>query len=462
MIWSYAFYRYELCILAIIIFTFSLWLTFYLRFIQVRYFRYAWSILFDKINQHLDLGEISQIQALSLGLSGTIGIANIAIVSAAIIIAGPGSVLWLIISAFLGMSMKFCESTLGQKFRLFINHQIYIGGPMVTLERLLDDSPSKENEVSQFFKKKLIRLVTNVYSISLLIIILIFGNLFQINQLVDIFQTYDDSLFIDIKYLPFLLMFLIISLVWNGKYNRLGYFLARVIPIAFSTYIVFSIAIVLLNFDKLLDVVILIFKDAFFITNHGYENLFIFTIGILLGMISHESGLGVSSIAHASAKARYPVRQGLIAMLEPFIDTMLICLLTALVLLIALDDGFMPSGYSSLNIKLAFVHFIPWFSVWFDIIMTLLTLSCLVSCYFYSGKIIQYIFNFKLSIYTLFFYFLLLYSGTQIYLVDLLPIVVFILPFVVIPNVISILLYAKDLKKDLIAYLTNLDDSFAS
>ncbi|MDG2348719.1 MAG: alanine:cation symporter family protein, partial [Gammaproteobacteria bacterium] len=177
-------------------------------------------------------------------------------------------------------------------------------------------------------------------------------------------------------------------------------------------------------------------------------------------LISHESGLGISSIAHASAKTDYPVRQGLIAMLEPFIDTILICFLTALVLLMAMDNGFLPIGYASLNVKLAFEYFIPWFGPLFNFIMILMTLSCLVSCYFYVGKLIQYIFNCKLSIYTLTGYCLIMYFGMKLALVDLLPITILLMPLVILPNLVCILIYAKEIKKDLVVFLTNLDDSF--
>ena len=460
MIWTHVFFRYELCATAILIFAFSLWLTIYFRCIQIKCFKYAWRSLFLKINQHFDLGELTQSQALTLGLSGTIGIANIAIVSIAIIFAGPGSILWLLLSAFFGMSLKFCEATLGQKFRLIKNDQLCVGGPMVTMSKLLEQNSHNNKSAFNYFQSKSIKYIATIYSISLLVLIVIFGNIFQINQLVNVFSIQSQFNFFNPDYVPLVVIALLVSLVWNGKYNRLGYFLLRVVPFAFCAYIIFSLVIVLLNLDRLLDILIMIWLDAITWTANGYDNLFIFTIGTLMGLISHESGLGISSIAHASAKTDYPVRQGLIAMLEPFIDTVLICFLTALVLLMAMDSGFLPIGYAALNVKLAFEYFIPWFGPLFNFIMMLMTLSCLVSCYFYVGKLIQYIFNCKLSIYTLTGYCLIMYFGMKLTLVDLLPITILLMPLVILPNLVCILIYAKEIKKDLVVFLTNLDDSF--
>lgn len=460
MIWSHVFFRYELCFIALIVFIFSLWLTLYLRFIQIRYFSHAWSLLNSKIKKSFDLGEISQAQALTLGLSGTIGIANIAVVSACIVIAGPGSIFWLIVSAIVGMTIKFCEATLGQKFRIEKNNHIFIGGPMVTLDRSLDEGQFKNPFISKKIKKVGVDIISIAYTLSLLIIILIFGNLFQMNQLGDIFKDEYTLSLIQINHLPYMVIFLIMTLVWNGKFNRLAYFVARVIPVAISIYIIFCLSIILVNLDRFLDLIVVIFKDAFTIRANGYDNLFVFVIGILLGMVSHESGLGISSIAHASARVRYPVHQGFIAMLEPFIDTILICFCTAFVLLIAMEQGFQPTGFSSLNVKLAFEFFIPWFGLPFNLIMTLLTLSCLVSSYFYVGKLIQYLLSINLSLYTLLIYSVLIYVGAFVQIIDLIPIILYVLPFVILPNLACIAMNIKDLRKDIIVYLTNLDDSF--
>lgn len=457
MIWSHIFFRYELCVLAIVTFVFGMWLSLYLRFMQVRYFKHAWSNLKAKIDQKIDVGEISQAQALTLGLSGTIGIANISIVSACIIIAGPGSVFWLLLSAFFGMSIKFCEATLGQKYRLLKNNQFYIGGPMVTLDRLLNDTVAENNR----FKKYSIHLISTLYTVSLICIILTFGNLFQINQLLDLFYNEGYIAASFIQYVPYALILLIVSLVWNGKFNRLAYFIARIIPLAIITYLIFSVAIIILNLDRLLDIFIIILTDAFTFKGQGYDNLFVFVIGVLLSMISHESGLGISAIAHASAKARYPVKQGFIAMLEPFIDTILICFITSIVLLMALDQGFLPVGYTAMNIKFAFEFFIPWFGSIFNLIMTLLTLSCLISCYFYLGKLIQYMININLSIYTMILYCILIYLGSKIELVNILTLIIWLVPLVIIPNILTIAMHVKEIKQDLVIYFTNLDDGFS-
>lgn len=455
MLWSYAFFRYELCSVAIVTFLFSIVITIYLRFLQIDQLKHSWFLLKTRVNAHLEQGEISQAQALTLGLSGTIGIANISVVAACIIIAGPGSIFWLILSAFFGMSLKFCEATLGQKHRLCNENELYIGGPMVVLDKLLDEDKKSSSHLKTLFLK----CITVLYTLSLLGIILFFGNLFQVNQLLDVLQENTLLTINFIQYLPYVLIFLIISLVWNGKFNRLAYFIARIIPIAILTYLSFCFAIILLNLDQLIDIFIIILKDAFTLRNQGYDNLFVFVIGVLLGMISHESGLGISAIAHSSARSAYPVRQGFIAMLEPFIDTILICFLTAIVFLMAIEQGFLPIGYSSLNIKLAFEFFIPWFGVIFDIIMLLLTLSCLISCYFYSGKLMQYLFNARISIYTMIVYCGLIYLGTNVELIEFLPAMVWLIPFVIVPNLIIIGLNIKDIKKDLVVYFTNLDDS---
>lgn len=459
MIWSQVLFRYEFSILSVIIFTFSLWLTFYFRWIQYRYFKHAWCILFSRYNEVLDSGEISQTEALTLGLSGTIGIANIALVSTAIIGAGPGIVFWLLCSAFLGMCIKFIEATLGQKYRYIKNSQYYIGGPMVTFQNLLtynNEGSSKFNR----YKNISIQFISQLYAISLVGIIIIFGNIFQVSQAMDIITNHYQIIEVYYDYIPYLLCALLVGLIWKGKYNRLAYFLAKVLPFILLIYILFSVTIILQHLDRIMDILILIIRDAFG-TNHDWSTrILVFVVGTMMGMISHESGLGISSIAHASAQTRHPIRQGLVAMIEPFIDTICISFTTAMVLLLAIDQGFIPDGYSSINIKNAYLFFIPWFGPLFNGLVLLLTLACLVSSYFYIAKLMNYLFKIKISIYTLCLFCILILITPMIELSWTIPFIKVIAPLVIIPNLISLLVNAKKIKQDLLAYLSNLEDGF--
>lgn len=462
MIWSVVFFKYELCLLAVLVFLFSIWLTVSLNFVQVRCFRLAWITLFEKINKAVDMGEISQAQALTLGLSGTVGVANIAIVSFCIVLAGPGTIFWLILSAFLGMSIKFSEATLGQKYRYIQHHQFYIGGPMVTLSRLFQEQPNLKSRNNFITLKKISRFVGILYALTLLCMVIILGNLFQVNQIINIFNQHNLFNFNYSFSMPIILIIAMVMLAWNGKFNRLAYFLARVIPFIITLYLVISLSITLLYFDRVLDILVLIVRSAFSSNQSWESNAFIFVVGVLLGMVSHESGLGISAIAHASAKTHSPVKQGLVAMLEPFIDTILVCFLTAMVLLIAMDQGFKPNDYLAVNIKLAFIYLIPWTGILFNVIMLMLAISCLISCYFYVGKLMQYLFNVRLSIMTLFLYCVLIYLSAELDLAKLSSIILYLLPFVIIPNLFTIGMNIRNLKHDLVIYQSCLDDGLSN
>jgi AGCS family alanine or glycine:cation symporter len=444
-IWHQLVFRAELITLSLMIFMFSLWLSYTLRWVQFRSFKLAWRVLFERAQKLKDIHQLSQFEALSMGLSGTLGVGNITVVASVVLLAGPGSVFWLIVSACLGMSFKFCEATLGQKYRSMQANLMAIGGPMVTLNSLL--SSGKQNGSSNGFKG-----VIYVNAIAMLLIVLMLGNCLQVSQMHYLLQHNNEIFFNQDYAIDFVILTVFILIVYGHGWSRLSHWVARLVPISIVLYVVFGLAIILMHLDQVMNVIVLIAKDAFDFSQGYTHFMFVFTTGILLGMVSHESGLGISSIAHASAKGRKPVCQGLVAMLEPFIDTVIICLVTAFVLLIAIENDFQLMGLNAHNIQFAFLWFIPWFGDIFTVIVCMMTLSCMLSSFFYANQLLSFLLQRSAKLSMLVVFCILIVVGQHIPAMWLLPMICWILPFVIIPNMYTIMVMVPSIQQDLMIY----------
>lgn len=443
-IWHHLIFRIELITLSIMIFMFSLWLSISLRWIQLRCFKLAWNVLSERIKKFQDINQLTQFEALSMGLSGTLGIGNITVVASVILLAGPGSVFWLLVSAFLGMSVKFCEATLGCKYRNMQSNEMAIGGPMVTLSGLLSSY--------KYLPSWPLKSIVYINSIAMLIIVLALGNWLQVSQMHYLLAS-SSQVMLHHEYVVTLIILITFILMVRGQdWGHLSHWVARLVPISLLVYVIFGLSIILMHLDQVMNVIVLIIKDAFQFNQGSERFLFVFSIGMILGMVTHESGLGISSIAHASAKSRNPICQGLVAMLEPFIDTMIICLITAFVLLIAIENGFQLVGLNANNIQYAYMWFIPWFSDVFIGIVCIMTLSCILSSFFYANQLISFICQRSVKPFMLAVFCVLIIIGQSIPFIWLVPAICWILPFVIIPNMYSIIVMLNRIKQDLSVY----------
>ena len=299
--------------------------TFYFKFINVRGFVHSIDIIKGKYDNPNDTGQISHFQALTSALSATIGLGNIAGVAIAVSLGGAGAVFWMVFIAFFSMSAKFVSSTLGQLYRKVNDDGSVSGGPMYYLNYGL-----KEEGYGTLGK-----ILGGMYAIFIIGGAFGGGNMFQANQSYELFG----KLIGLPNYLYGIILAILVGLVIVGGIKRIGQTTEKIVPFMVLLYVGASLFIIITNIDKLPEVLNDIFTQAFN-PNAAYGGFIgALVTGIKRGVFSNEGGVGSAAIAHSAAKTDEPVREGIVAMIGPFIDTIIICFMTASVILITADEN---------------------------------------------------------------------------------------------------------------------------
>lgn len=287
------------------------------RGIQIRRFSYAWKLISGRFDDPADEGEITHFQALSAALSATIGTGNIAGVGTAIALGGPGAVFWMWVTAIFGMGLKYCECLLSLNFRTIHADGTVGAGPMHYLEKGLG-----------------MKWLAVLFAFFAAIASFGIGNMVQANSVAEPLATAFG--------IPKLVTGIVIGVqvfaVIVGGIKRIGQVASRMVPLMCIFYIVGGLCAIFANIDAVPGAFYLIFHDAFSGTaaTGGFAGATLahaIRFGVARGVFSNESGLGSAPIAHGAARTKEPVREGLVAMLGPFIDTILICTMTAMVIL---------------------------------------------------------------------------------------------------------------------------------
>ena len=301
----------------------AIFFTIYMGFINVRGFWHALRLTKGDYDDPNDHGEVSHFQALSSALSGTVGLGNIAGVAIAIANGGPGATFWMILVGLLGMSSKFTECTLGQMYRRTDSKGKVSGGPM----RYLSDG----------LKEKGLGPLGSVLAVlfALLCIGGSFGggNTFQISQSLDAIKT-EIPLLNEYNWIYGLAMSIAVGLVIVGGIKSIGKVAGRIVPLMCAGYVLCAIYILVVNRAEIPSAFGQIYDGAFNWDAGWGAFLGCMVIGIKRAVFSNEAGTGSASIAHSAAKTDIPVREGYVALLEPFIDTVVVCTMTALVIII--------------------------------------------------------------------------------------------------------------------------------
>lgn len=305
----------------------GVFLTLRLQFIQVRRLGHGFAVTSGKYDDPDEPGDVSHFQALSTALSATVGIGNIAGVAIAIHWGGPGAIFWMWVTAFLGMATKYTEVTLAQNYRDMVpaddasrRQGTVAGGPMYYIERGMG---KKWKPFAGFF------------AVLLGITAFLTGNAVQANTVADVMA----SEFGVATWITGILTAAIIGMVILGGISRIGRVTGILAPAMAAVYVLGALLIILINIDQLPSALGLIFREAFN-PSAGVAGVgtgaFLLTLmwGVRRGLFSNEAGQGSASIAHSAAKTDEPVSEGVVALLEPFIDTIVICTMTALVILI--------------------------------------------------------------------------------------------------------------------------------
>ncbi len=295
----------------------GLFFTIYLKFPQLRFFRHAFKIVSGKYDKKGDEGDTSHFQALTTALSGTVGTGNIGGVALAISLGGPAALFWMLVTAFLGMTTKFVEVTLSHKYREKAEDGSIAGGPMYYMK----------NKLNAKWLAVIFAAATVLSSFGT-------GNMPQINNIAgSVFATFGIEQWVTGVVLGALLFFVIV-----GGIKRIAAVTEKLVPGMAVIYFIGAFAVILFNLENILPSLSAIVGDVFsgsaaaggFI---GGSFQFAFNRGVNRGLFSNEAGQGSAPIAHAAAKAHEPVSEGMVAILEPFIDTIIICTVTGLTLL---------------------------------------------------------------------------------------------------------------------------------
>ncbi|MFC1512179.1 alanine/glycine:cation symporter family protein [Candidatus Latescibacterota bacterium] len=392
----------------------GLYLTIRLRFVQFRHFGHAIRCITGKYDHIEDAGDISHFRALTTALSATVGTGNIAGVATAIAMGGPGAIFWMWVTALVGMATKFTSCSLALHFRDIHEDGSASGGPMYFIKKGFHPI-FLIRFVGEALTHKLSVLLAMSFALFSMIASFGIGNMVQANSVVDglkyilptAWQNSEISFYIDfvnlslsVNYFSLIIgvvLAILVGLVILGGIRRIASVTARLVPFMCLIYVLGGTVVLILNLDRIPQCLAMIFRYAFtpYAVGGGVIGATVsqaLRFGIARGVFSNESGLGSAPMAHAAAKTREMVREGFVAMLGPFIDTIVICSMTALVILVT---GVRSSGLtsSSLTAKAFDVGLFGYgqYIVGFGII--LFAYSTIISWSYYGDRCAEYLFG---------------------------------------------------------------------
>jgi AGCS family alanine or glycine:cation symporter len=366
----------------------AVYLTFRMRFINLRGFAHAIQVVRGKYTSAGAGGEVSHFQALTTALSATVGLGNIAGVAIAITLGGPGATFWMIVAGFLGMASKFTECTLGQQFRKVRPDGRLMGGAMYYL--------------SEGLAERGLPKLGKVLAVSFAVLCvggsLGGGNSFQVNQSLNAMQ---ETIPILGQY-PWaygLVMTLLVGIVIVGGIKRIANVADKIVPVMCGVYVLAALAVIFMNASAVPAAFASIFTGAF-APDAAYGGLIgTLVVGFQRAAFSNEAGVGSAAIAHSAAKTDYPVREGIVALLEPFIDTVVVCTMTAVVMVVsgayknpAYQDLIEGRKGAALTSR-AFGEDISWFPYVLSIAVFLFAFSTMISWSYYGERCWAWLFG---------------------------------------------------------------------
>ena len=431
----------------------GLFLTVKMRFINIRMFKHSFDIVRGKYKTKEDKGIISPFQSLATALSATVGIGNIAAVSIAISWGGAGAAFWMILAGFLGMTLKFTEVTLAVKHREFLPDGTIMGGGMEYLSRGLAEKGMRKTG----------KVMAIIFAFFMILGALGAGNTFQISQSLSIVQG-QVAFFNDFPWVFGIIMALITGLVIIGGIKRIATVAEKIVPLMVMFYLVMVFWVLGTYFSAIPDAFALIFREAFSPTAVAGGILGAMVQGFQRAVFSNEAGLGSAGIAHSAARVKYPVRQGLVSLYEPFIDTVVVCTMTALVVILtgsylggteALDAA-IAAKQGAVITSTAFGSVVSWFPTLLGVAIFMFAFSTMISWSYYGERAWVYLFGSKTSIlYKLIFLAFIIIAtivDTGI-MVDFSSILFLALA---VPNIFGLLIMSGDVREMLSDYLKKL------
>jgi AGCS family alanine or glycine:cation symporter len=436
--------------LLILLIPVGLYFIFKLKFLNITKLGHSLKVIAGKYDKPEDKGDINHFRALTTALSATVGTGNIVGVALAIYWGGPGAIFWMWITGFLGMILKYVECTLSNKYRKFNSDGTVSGGPMYYMEYGLKDKLGK-------FAK----ILAVIFAAATVICSLGTGNMAQSNSISDALGNYSIPDWVSGAVLTILVL-----LVTVGGIKRIATVTSRLVPIMAVLYFISSLAVILFNYEDVPQAFSLIFHDAFTGTaaTGGFAgSLFIMTLiwGVRRGLFSNEAGQGSAAIAHAAAKTKYPAREGLVASVGPFVDTLIICTLTALLIIVtgAWESGAkgvdmtiigLSKGLTKLGIEHTGRHIVI-------VGLLLFAFSTMISWSYYGSRAANYLLGEKYIKPYLYLFGLFVFLGS-IWGIDLVwHFVDMVITFMTIPNLIALLLLGPVVVKETKKYFKEME-----
>lgn len=427
-------------------------LTFYLKFINIRGFKHAIEIVKGKYTHEGDPGEVTHFQALTAALSGTVGLGNIAGVAIAISLGGPGATFWMIIAGFFGMTSKFVECALAVKFRNVHADGSISGGPMYYLSKGL-----AEKGWGRFGA-----FLAAFFSIMCIGAAFGAGNMFQINQAAQQFLSLpfiEGTFFEGSAWIFGLIIAVLVAFVIIGGIKSIANVTEKIVPFMCGIYIIGALIVIFANIGRIPAAFGLILDGAFNGTAIAGGIVGVLIQGIRRAAFSNEAGIGSAAIAHSAVKTSEPVTEGFVASLEPFVDTIIVCTMTALVIVVTgtyktgLNDGIAITSN-------AFATVIDWFPYVLTMAVILFAFSTMISWSYYGLKAWTYLFgkgNFSVVIYK-FTFCVFIVIGASMSLNNVIGFSDGMLFAMSLPNIVGLYILAPLVKKDMNSFIRRVEN----
>ena len=433
----------------------AIFFTIYLNFLNLRGFKHAFQLLRGDYSHPNTEGELTHFQALSTAVSGTVGIGNIAGVAIVISIGGPGATFWLIVAGLLGMSTKFAECVAGVMYRKVNTDGSISGGPMYYLEEGL-----RQRNMTWLGKP-----MGLFYAISIVIGCLGIGNMFQSNQAFQqfIFITGGDaSFFLDKGWLFGTILAAVVGLVIIGGIKGIARVTAKLVPFMTLTYVIGAVIVIMMNTDKIFWALSSIVTEAFNPNSISGGIIGVMILGFQRAAFSNEAGIGSAAIAHSTVKTKEPVTEGYVGLMEPFIDTVVICTLTALVILTTVYEPTMANaGIQGIALtSKAFSSTLGWSVIPLSFIAILFAFSTILSWSYYGLKGWTYIVGESIFLENIFkvFFCIFVALGCMINLDSVLDFSDALVFLIALPNIFGLYILAPVIKGELQGYQKRLNE----
>lgn len=432
----------------------ALFFTVYLGFVNIRCFKHAIDVVRGLHDGKRDNGQIGRFQALTTALSGTVGLGNIAGVAVAVSIGGPGAAIWMIIIGFFSMATKFAEVTLGVKYREIKTKggtKHLSGGPMYYIKAAFENRDMPHAGT----------VMAGIFAIACMAGALGGGNIFQSNQMYQqaVNVTGGDASWLVGKGWLFgaVLAFLVGAVIIGGL-QSIANVASKLVPSMAALYLGISFIVIAMSWETVPDALWLMVNSAFNIEAGLGGVIGAILVGVQRAVFSNEAGLGSASIVHAAAKVKRPVSQGMVGMLGPFVDTIIICFTTALVIIVS---GVYETGNGVEGIELtsrALETGSPMFPYLLTIAVFLFAYSTIITWSYYGTKCLTYLTGYSAQKELAFkiFYCSFIIVGTSTELGNVVRFADAMFLTMAFPNIIGLYLCAPELKKDLNIYLQDL------